>query len=132
MLFRSLKLRGNVTNPCRADFRGYATDVLRGNVRSLHETGATVAVVTAATSAFPFSARAWFENNKCSNEIIRAVARSEPGAQLIDLAKWMCPDPLAGCVNEQQGVRMRTDLVHYRARAAEVVVQWMMEQLPRR
>lgn len=124
-----IKLHGKTTDPCQRDYRSYAISVLRDNVRLLHAFGAKVVLTTAATSGYPFIAREWYVNNECNNEIVRRVGRSETGAVVVDLAKWMCPDPMGGCVGTKRDVVMRTDLVHYRGRAAEMVATWILEQI---
>ena len=56
-----------------------------------------------------------------------SVTRESPNAVLVDVAKYVCPTH--DCRDEQDGVVLRDDGVHYRDKGAQLIAGWILEQI---
>jgi hypothetical protein len=60
--------------------------------------------------------------------LLRRLAAANPGkVQLVDLGSFLCP--ANECRTEIDGVRMRSDGVHYKEDDARVTAAWLAPQL---
>ncbi len=125
---RQYKVDGKYVAGCNAIYRQAYAAILREEIRMLHRHGGRVVVVTVASVGFPFLPVSVFASTRCQNNVARSVSKSEAGAELVDLERWMCPEELVGCVLFKDGVAMRPDLVHYRSRGAQMVLKWILDE----
>jgi hypothetical protein len=86
--------------------------------------GAPVVVATAAYGRY--YAHSPDRETDCDNRLRREVAAAT-GAQLVDLAEYICPDHQ--CRTEQDGVTLRPDRLHYEGAGARIVAQWLFDQV---
>jgi peptidoglycan/LPS O-acetylase OafA/YrhL len=64
----------------------------------------------------------------CLNPVVRAAVAANPDARLISLDSYVCSAP-RHCKETVDGVRFRWDGLHYRDHAADVVDQWLLDQV---
>jgi hypothetical protein len=77
------------------------------------------------------SAKEWTQNDAARtdhfNALLRDLAAANPGTvHLVDFGSYLCPDNQ--CRTEIDGVRMRTDGVHFKEDDARVAAAWLAPQ----
>jgi len=116
---------GQHVEPCTQPWNSLYEQSLRREVQILGAAGAKVVITTAAYSRFlglHFNDRA----TDCDNELRRQVA-AETGAQLVDLFAYTCPH--GQCRQQQNGITLRPDGLHYTGPGGQIVAQWLLDQV---
>ena len=65
-------------------------------------------------------------NSECQNRVRREVAE-QTGALLLDLDAYLCPH--RRCRREMNGVRLRSDGLHFRGPGARLISTWLLDQI---
>jgi len=117
--------QGRQLQGCSPAFDAVYENDLRREITRLGANGAKVVITTSA-----YSRRVAVVNDPkeddCENQLRRNVAK-EMHAQLVDLFSFVCPN--GQCRAKVDGVTLRPDGLHYDGRGAEVVAQWLLDQI---
>ena len=111
--------------PCDPAYRARYRHDLTAVVRSFR--GENVAITTYPPSVQDERRPRARRQVDCVNDLRRAVATAT-GAQLIDVAGWVCPEHRA-CRTQAGTVVLRPDSVHFSGPGAEVVASWIAARL---
>ncbi len=118
-------LDGALRGPCDPQFGSRFGEHLRHAIDVLGSQGAMVALTTLApdqTESRPTAP----EETACLNAAVRAAAEDR-GAELLDLAAFVCPD--GSCATQRDGVLVRPDGLHFNSKGDPWVGRWLWEQL---
>ena len=117
--------------PCDAEYDALWSRRLDEAVGVLSAGGAKVVLLSAPGAPIEvfkgenptqFDAR-----QRCSNDVLEAVATTNPDAAFVDLAGFVCPDD--ECRVAIDGLTLRNDGVHYRGDAAKLVARWAVPEV---
>jgi peptidoglycan/LPS O-acetylase OafA/YrhL len=116
---------GQRMNGCSPTFDSLYQRSLRREIARLGAHGAKVVITTSA-----YSRRIGVVNNPaqddCENQMRRTVAAAS-GVELVDLFNFVCPH--GQCRVKVNGATLRPDGLHYDGRGAEIVAQWLLDQV---
>jgi peptidoglycan/LPS O-acetylase OafA/YrhL len=123
-----LTYQGRPVSECNEPFNSIYRTSLRNEISKLGAGGATVVV---ATEAYPryVGVEDLDRPTDCDNQLRREVAK-ESGAQLADLAAFVCPQHK--CRVKQNGVTLRPDGQHFTGPGGQIVAQWLLDQVTHR
>lgn len=125
-LAADLEVDGQWTSSCdpayEAQFRRRFQQVLD----DAGSTGAPVVVVTAARSTNTFRLDDDEERTACANALAAELVAATPGASLVDLDAWLCPD--GTCQERLEGLFVRSDGVHFQGPGGKLVAQWVLTE----
>lgn len=128
----SIELGGKQRRQCEPLFKRTAGNVLERQVDQLATGGATVVLSTkpgisdrAVQDRYGLGDS--MELTQCDNDVVRRVAAKDPRARLVDLAAFVCPDDR--CIEEVDGVTLRSDGTHFRQESARYVARWLVPQM---
>jgi hypothetical protein len=117
--------------PCDAEYDALWSQRLDEAVGVLSASGAKVVLLSAPGApieVFKGENPAQFDaRQRCSNDVLEAVATTNPDAAFVDLAGFVCPDD--ECRVEVDGLTLRNDGVHYRGDAAKLVARWAVPEV---
>lgn len=133
---------GSWHQPCTTEFDTKFGDDLTDTVHSLQASGSLPAIVTTAPPILSdlnaIMSEHWpnlssdqlkdlFQrNSECQNRVRREVAE-QTGALLLDLDAYLCPH--GRCRREMNGVRLRSDGLHFRGPGARLISTWLLDQI---
>jgi peptidoglycan/LPS O-acetylase OafA/YrhL len=123
---------GEWVKACDPSFDAWYAAGARRTIEALGATGASVVVVSLVLPPKivdigpglvmpPEYSRAV----ECENGALRRAVGQEPGAHLLDLDAYVCPD--GKCVDHMDGVELRTDGRHFQGAAANLVSPWILD-----
>lgn len=115
---------GRDIEPCTAAWDTLYEQSLTREIGILNSSGATVVITTSAYTRY-ISKRAVDRAIDCDNQIRRQVAAAT-GAQLVDLFQYICPH--SQCRDQEGGVTLRPDGIHYAGAGAKIVARWLLAQ----
>jgi peptidoglycan/LPS O-acetylase OafA/YrhL len=119
---------GRWLHPCTPEYDSWYERELREAVGLLSSWGAEVAIATAAYVSGLDLPEFTFDRDDCVSRIDRIVAEEEPGATLVDVARYVCPTRTT-CRDEIDGVPLRPDFVHYRDESAALMADWVLGRM---
>jgi peptidoglycan/LPS O-acetylase OafA/YrhL len=120
-----LKYRGHSVKACSEPYDSIYQRSLRKEVATLGARGAHVVVTTEAYPRYVGAENA-DRVTDCDNWLRRKVA-AVTGAQLVDLARYICPR--SNCRVTQDGITLRPDGQHYDGPGGEIVARWLLGQV---
>ena len=116
------ELDGQWLHPCDPAYDAALRARLDRVIREAASTGAKVVVSGAARSTNTFRTEANWEHTACSNQVAKAAAAAG-GATYVDLDGWLCPE--GRCREQEGGMLLRSDGVHFQGPGAEVAARWL-------
>jgi peptidoglycan/LPS O-acetylase OafA/YrhL len=117
---------GAARHPCDDGFDAYYRDQVVLAVDTLHADGARVIVTTT-----PYAHLDGVDDARvdCLNRAYRAAVATRPGAEILDLAAWLCDGH--DCRTDANGVELRPDGVHFDGEGAKVAGRFVLGETMR-
>ena len=110
-------------HPCDPVFDEYYTGELRRAIEVLATTGAHVVVADSPYLWLPVTQPDADERVDCLNAIYHRESR-RAGASILPVADWTCRSA-DDCVEEVDGVELRSDGIHFQDEGADVAARWV-------
>ncbi|MFN8019145.1 MAG: acyltransferase family protein [Acidimicrobiales bacterium] len=120
------ELDGRWQHPCDPAYDAALRARLDALLREAGSTGAKVVVSSAARSTNTFRQEASWQHTACANRVAKAAAEAA-GATWVDLDGWLCPD--GRCREQEDGLYLRSDGVHFQGPGGEVASRWLLGQV---
>jgi peptidoglycan/LPS O-acetylase OafA/YrhL/lysophospholipase L1-like esterase len=117
---------GEARHPCDSVFDAYYQREVVAAIDTLHANGARVVVATTPYAALPGVDNARVD---CLNATYRAAVAQRPGAEVLDLASWLCDG--TACRTDSDGVDLRPDGVHFEGDGAVVAGRFALGEVLR-
>jgi peptidoglycan/LPS O-acetylase OafA/YrhL len=125
-----LRVDGQWVGACDPAYRSLLRTRFRQVVTEAGESGAPVYVANAPRSTNTFRQADTWDRTACTNKVMEEVVGSVPGASVIDLDGWLCPD--GTCRERVNGVPLRSDGVHFQGPGGAVASAWVFDEVVRR
>lgn len=125
-----LRVDGQWIGACDGAYRSLLRTRFEQVVTDAGASGAPVYVVNAPRSTNTFRQDDTWERTACTNQVMEEVAAATPGASVIDLDGWVCPD--GTCRDRVDGVPLRSDGVHFQGPGGAVASGWVFDEVARR
>ena len=128
----SVRIDGRWQMPCEASYLAAYKRKVNDLIDDLQVTGKPVVLLTA-----PGTSLSWVlervkpgmpERVACLNRLLVDIADSRPQVSVVDLAGFVCP-PDQPCLQEADGVNLRTDGLHFRDEGAAYVNRWLIPRV---
>ena len=120
-----LRYRGHPVKQCEEPYESLYQRSLRDEIGKLGAMGSRVVVTTEAYIRV-YGVANMDRVVDCNNRLRRTVA-ARTGTKLVDLFEYTCPH--GTCRGSQNGVTLRPDGKHYTGPGAEIVAQWLLDQV---
>ncbi|MGN6696497.1 MAG: hypothetical protein ACTHN0_20120, partial [Aquihabitans sp.] len=124
-LQQTMEIDGVFRDPCEPEYEDVVRKLYEDIASAVTAEGAVLLAGTVAprTLMAPANER---ERVACFNDVIRSVAKDDPGVEVMDLEQFICPD--GECRGEVDGNRIRPDGLHFTGPGGETVSAWVAEQ----
>ena len=120
-----LRYRGHLVKQCEEPYESLYQRSLREEISKLGASGGRVVVTTEAYIRF-YGVANMDKTIDCTNRLRRTVA-ARTDTKIVDLFEYICPH--GNCRGSQDGVTLRPDGQHYTGPGAEIVAQWLLDQV---
>jgi lysophospholipase L1-like esterase len=122
------KIQGDWLHPCSPVFDAYFQSEVSQALSVLGSTGARVFIATAPYFTADGAPAEAVDRVDCLNRTYREAA-THTGAQILDLAGWVCPG--GQCRRDENGVLLREDGLHFSGAGAVIAADWTLDHLAR-
>ncbi|MBI2704165.1 MAG: acyltransferase [Actinobacteria bacterium] len=119
-------VEGEWRQPCDPVFDRWYEGEVRAAIDVLARQQVPLAMTTAAYYRSPRAPAGTDAKTDCLNSLYRRVA-ADQGVRIIDLAGWVCPD--GQCREQQDGVVLRPDGLHFDGPAGVIAGAWVLDEL---
>jgi peptidoglycan/LPS O-acetylase OafA/YrhL len=112
---------------CSDEFHDWYLDQYVASLRMLRSSG--VPVVVANTPYMEGNYKAVNRGTDCRNAVLEEAVEKVPGTRVLDLLSWLCDEDTGECDSERDGIRLRTESVHFRDAGADYAARWILPQV---
>jgi len=112
---------------CSDEFHDWYLDQYLASLRMLRSTG--VPVVVANTPYMEGDYKAVNRNTDCRNAVLEEAVDQVPGTRVLDVLSWLCGEKGGECDTERDGIRLRTESVHFRDAGADYAARWILPEV---
>ncbi len=124
---------GEWLSPCSSEFAVWARSRFASIRDQFAEAGATLVLVTGVPSVQLLRTDEEYagevESTECADDVFRSLADEDgAGVRLVDLERWMCPEPGRCRTELDDGTSLRPDGTHFRGDGARFVAEFVMER----